>query len=60
MHNAVANAARFTDLTLEEALPLASTRPAAYLDETPLGTVELEWDPEAGTLRVVVVRDSAR
>ncbi len=60
MHNAVANATRFTDLTLEEALPLASTRPAAYLDETPLGTVELEWDPEAGTLRVVAVRDRAR
>ena len=59
MNDAVANAARFTDLTLGEALALASTRPAAYLGEEPLGTLEIDWDPEAGTLRVEAVRDGA-
>ena len=59
MNDAVANAARFTDLTLREALALASTRPAAYLDEVPLGTLEIDWDPEASTLRVEAVRDGA-
>jgi N-acetylglucosamine-6-phosphate deacetylase len=53
--NGVANLCRFTGLSIEEALPLASTRPAAYLDETPRGRLHLEWDPEAGTLRVVAV-----
>lgn len=57
MNDAVANATRFTDLELEEVLPLASTRPAAYLDESPAGTLELEWNEEAGTLTVEAVKD---
>jgi N-acetylglucosamine-6-phosphate deacetylase len=52
MPDAVANLVRFTGLSLEEALPLASTHPAAYLGETPVGTLALDWDPEAGRLRV--------
>jgi N-acetylglucosamine-6-phosphate deacetylase len=52
MPDAVANLLRFTGLSLEEALPLASTHPAAYLGETPVGTLALEWDPEAGRLHV--------
>jgi N-acetylglucosamine-6-phosphate deacetylase len=52
MPDAVAHRVRFTGLTLEEALPLASTHPAAYLDETPVGTLALDWDSEAGRLHV--------
>jgi N-acetylglucosamine-6-phosphate deacetylase len=51
----VAHLCRFTGLPLEEALPLASTRPAKYLGETPVGTVEMDWDPTSGTLRVEAV-----
>jgi len=54
--DAVANLCRFSGLTIEEALPLACTRPAAYLGETPRGTLDLDWDPSAGTLSVVAVR----
>jgi N-acetylglucosamine-6-phosphate deacetylase len=53
--NGVANLSRFADMPIEEALPLASTRPAAYLDESPRGTLELDWDPKPGKLRVVAV-----
>jgi N-acetylglucosamine-6-phosphate deacetylase len=54
--DAVANLCRFTGLSLEEALPLASVQPAAFLGETLVGTVELDWDPSSGTLRVESVR----
>jgi len=53
---AVANLCRFTGLPLEEALPLAADQPAAYLGEAPRGRLELEWDEEAGSLRVERVR----
>jgi N-acetylglucosamine-6-phosphate deacetylase len=53
--NGVANLCRFTGLSIEEALPLASTRPAAYLGEKPRGTLELDWDASTGTLRVKAV-----
>ena len=49
---AVANFCRFAGLPLEEALPLAADQPAAYLGEAPRGRLELEWDEEAGSLRV--------
>ena len=52
----VANLCRFTGMAIEEALPLASTHPATYLDEAPRGTLDLDWDPSAGTLRVEAVR----
>lgn len=52
----IANLCRFTGLGIEEALPLASTRPAAYLDEEPRGSLDLDWDPDAGKLRVEAVR----
>jgi N-acetylglucosamine-6-phosphate deacetylase len=54
--NGVANLCRFTGLPIEEALLLASTRPAAYMDETPRGTLDLDWDPSAFQLRVEAVR----
>jgi N-acetylglucosamine-6-phosphate deacetylase len=55
MNVAVANAARFTGLPLEEAAAMASTRPAAYLGIPTAGRVIAEWDPGAFSLRVIRV-----
>jgi len=57
MPRALANLCRFAGLRLEEALPMASGRPAAYLGESPRGRLDLEWDEALGSLRVERVRD---
>ena len=49
---AIANLCRFAGLPLENALRLGSDQPAAYLGEAPRGRLELDWDEEAGSLRV--------
>jgi N-acetylglucosamine-6-phosphate deacetylase len=54
--DAVANVCRFAGLSIEEALPLASTHPAAYLGVEPRGTLELDWDPTVSKLRVTATR----
>jgi N-acetylglucosamine-6-phosphate deacetylase len=53
MDRAVGNTVRFAGVALEEALAMASTRPAAYLGVEPAGSLDLEWDPAAFTLRVL-------
>jgi N-acetylglucosamine-6-phosphate deacetylase len=55
MERAVANTVRFAGVTLDDALCMASTTPAAYLGVQPAGSLELEWDAAAFTLRVVRV-----
>jgi N-acetylglucosamine-6-phosphate deacetylase len=55
MDRAVANTVRFAGVALEDALAMASTVPAAYLGVQSAGSLELEWDPAAYTLRVVRV-----
>ncbi len=40
----VANAVKFTGLTLEEILPMASTQPARYLGLQTAGRVTADWD----------------
>jgi len=52
---AIGNTVRFTGLPLEEVVPMASTRPAEYLGLSTAGKVVADWDPGAGTLRVVRV-----
>jgi N-acetylglucosamine-6-phosphate deacetylase len=52
---AVGNTVRFTGLTLDEVVPMASTRPAEYLGIATAGTVTARWDPEACSLQVVRV-----
>jgi N-acetylglucosamine-6-phosphate deacetylase len=52
MDRAVANTVRFAGVSLEDALAMASTNPAAYLGIKPAGTLQLEWDPGAFTLVV--------
>lgn len=54
MHNAVANTVKFTGLPLEEALAMASTRPAQYLGAETAGTVTADWNGES--LRILEVR----
>jgi len=46
MHNAVANTVRFTGLSLNEVLPMASTLPARFLGIEPVGRVTAEWDED--------------
>src|SRR5262249_45182004 len=52
MNTAVANTVRFTGLTLNEVLPMASTLPARYLGLEPAGRVSAEWDEENCSLSV--------
>jgi N-acetylglucosamine-6-phosphate deacetylase len=55
MDRAVGNMVRFAGVPLDEALAMASTRPATYLGARPAGTLELEWDGGAGRLNVTSV-----
>ncbi len=59
MDNAIANTVKFTGLTLEEVLPMASTQPAAYLGMTPSGKVVADWDPAECRLSILKVIDTA-
>jgi N-acetylglucosamine-6-phosphate deacetylase len=53
----VGNTVRFAGVTIQEALAMASTRPAEYLGVPPTGALDLDWDPATCTLRVLAVRD---
>ena len=55
MDTAVANAVRFTGLSLDDVLPMASTVPARYLGMETAGTVTAEWDGDDGRLEIVDV-----
>jgi N-acetylglucosamine-6-phosphate deacetylase len=57
LERAVANMVKFTGLTLEEVLPMASTQPARYAGEHTAGRVTAEWDAEARRLSVLKVSD---
>jgi N-acetylglucosamine-6-phosphate deacetylase len=57
MDAAVANTVRFTGLSLEEVLPMASMQPAHYLRLEPAGRVIADWDQAAHRLSVVQVVD---
>jgi N-acetylglucosamine-6-phosphate deacetylase len=52
MDRAIANTARFTGLSIDEVIPMASTIPASYLGATTAGTVTADWDAEAGELKI--------
>ena len=55
MDTAVANTVRFTGLSLDDVLPMASTVPARYLGMETAGTVTAEWDGDDGRLEIVDV-----
>jgi N-acetylglucosamine-6-phosphate deacetylase len=52
MDRAVANTVRFTGLSLDAVIPMASTIPAAYIGMSTIGTVTADWDPGAGDLQI--------
>jgi len=52
LDRAIANTVRFTELSIEEVTPMASTIPAAYLGTVTVGTVTADWDPGTYELRV--------
>ena len=53
MDRAVANMVRFAGVSIEEALAMASTLPAAYLGIPPATSLDLEWDQATFSLRVL-------
>jgi N-acetylglucosamine-6-phosphate deacetylase len=52
MDIAVGNAVRFTGLSLEEVLAMASTRPAQYIGIQAAGKVKADWDSEKCQLKI--------
>ena len=47
-------------VTVDEAVAMASSQPAAYLGVRPRGTVHADWDAASAHLRIVRVVDNAR
>jgi len=56
LDRAIANTVRFTGLSIDDVIPMASTTPAHYLGLATAGTVIADWDAGAGDLRVRSVR----
>ena len=52
LDRAIANTVRFTGLSIDAVIPMASTIPAAYMGMTTAGTVTADWDPDAGELSI--------
>jgi len=55
LDRAIGNTVRFTGLTLDDVVPMASEIPARYLGMTVAGTVDAEWDANRGQLQVLRV-----
>lgn len=56
LDRAVGNMVRFSGLSFDQVIPMASTIPARYLGTTTLGTITAEWDEDTSALRVLQVR----
>jgi N-acetylglucosamine-6-phosphate deacetylase len=57
LDRAIANMVRFTGLSIDDVVPMASTIPATYLGVTTAGSAIGDWDPERGELHVERVMD---
>jgi N-acetylglucosamine-6-phosphate deacetylase len=55
LDRAIANTVRFTGLSIDAVVPMASTIPATYMGMATAGTVTAEWDAAACVLRVCEV-----
>ena len=55
LDRAVGNLVRFSGLTFDQVIPMASTIPARYLGTSTLGTITCDWDPGLGCLHVRAV-----
>jgi N-acetylglucosamine-6-phosphate deacetylase len=53
LDRAIANTVRFTGLSIDAVVPMASTIPATYMGMTTAGTVNADWEPGAGELQIV-------
>ncbi len=62
LDRAIANTVRFTGLSIDAVVPMASTIPATYLGMATVGTVTADWDATACALRIcdVACRAEAR
>jgi N-acetylglucosamine-6-phosphate deacetylase len=54
LDRAIANTVRFTGLSIDAVVPMASTIPATYMGMTTAGTVTADWEPGAGELQIVM------
>lgn len=59
MNTAVANAVRFTGLSIDQVYPMASTLPARYLGLEPAGRLTAEWNAKHFVLSVTSITDDA-
>jgi N-acetylglucosamine-6-phosphate deacetylase len=57
MDRAIALAAHFTGLPLEQVIPMASTIPAAYMAMPTAGTVVADWEESSHDLHIQSVRE---
>jgi N-acetylglucosamine-6-phosphate deacetylase len=55
LDRAIANTVRFTGLSIDAVVPMASTIPATYMGMTTAGTVTADWEAGAGELQIVTV-----
>lgn len=55
LDRAVGNLVRFSGLTFDQVIPMASTIPARYLGTSTFGTITCDWDPGFGHLHVRAV-----
>ena len=59
MDVAVAKTTRFTGLSLDEVLPMASTIPANYIGIATSGRLLCQWDGSAGKLEVLRIIETS-
>ena len=52
LDRAIANMVRFSELSIDDVIPMASIIPASYLGVATAGTVTADWDPDAGELQI--------
>jgi N-acetylglucosamine-6-phosphate deacetylase len=52
LDRAIANTVRFTGLSIDEVVPMASTIPATYLGMTTAGTVTADWEAASSELQI--------
>jgi N-acetylglucosamine-6-phosphate deacetylase len=52
LDRAIENTVRFTGLSIDEVIPMASTIPARWLGMEPAGTVTAHWDAHTGRLDI--------
>jgi N-acetylglucosamine-6-phosphate deacetylase len=56
LDRAIANTVRFTGLSIDAVIPMASTIPATYMGMATAGTVTADWDPGTGQLQICGVQ----